>query len=130
MRKTAIFFLTLAAAGAMMFVGCKKDYQTVTLGVELEGSPANSKVVIDANHNPVILDGDMVNVNGTEYPVTVNGNRYEVAVAASDGYYYAAYPASLTAGFSGTTAQSVHMSRLQAYKHNNGVQDSLLHICL
>lgn len=124
MRKTTIFFLTLAAAGAMMFVGCKKDYQTVTLGVELEGSPANGKVVIDANHNPVILDGDMVNVNGTEYPVTVSGSKYVVDVnAATDGYYYAAYPASLTAGFSGTTAQSVHMSRWQAYKHNNGVQD-------
>lgn len=113
----------------MMFVGCKKDYQTVTLGVELEGSPANSKVVIDENYNPVILDGDTVNVNGTKYPVTVNGSRYEVAVAAaSDGYYYAAYPASLfngiaATGFTGTTQQDIHLSRWQVYAQNNGVQD-------
>ena len=124
MRKLSIFFLALAA-GTMMFTGCKKDHQVVTLGLELENAPAGSKVVIDEDYNPVILDGDEVNVNGTNYSVNVNGSgQYVVDVtAATDGYYYAAYPASLTTGFTGTTAQPVHLSRWQAYKHNNGVQD-------
>ena len=124
MRKLSIFFLALAA-GTMMFTGCKKDHQVVTLGLELENAPAGSKVVIDENHNPVILDGDEVNVNGTNYSVSVNGSgQYVVDVnEATDGNYYAAYPASLTTGFTGTTAQPVHLSRWQAYKHNNGVQD-------
>ena len=121
--------MALAATGLMMFTGCKKEYETVRLGVELETAPSNAKVVIDEDHNPVILDGDSVNVNGVKYFVTVNNGTYEVEVnKETSGVYYAAYPASLfntlsVSGFSGTSNQDVHMSRWQVYKHNEGVQD-------
>lgn len=119
MKKTSIFFLAFAAAGFMMFTGCKKEYQTVTLGVELESAPNGSKVEIDANHNPVFLNGDNVNVNGVDYPITVSSGKYVVDVQSCTTGYYAAYPASLVAsetGFSGTTNQAVHMRRWQTYK--------------
>lgn len=35
MKKISVFFLTIAAAGTMFFAGCKKDVNTITLGVEV-----------------------------------------------------------------------------------------------
>lgn len=128
MKKVFIFFLALAAAGSMMFTGCKKEYQTVSLGLELESAPAGSKVEIDADYNPVLRDGDYVNVNGTSYPVSVDDTgKYVVEVQSCTTGYFAAYPASLATsetGFSGTTNQAVHMPRWQAYKYEvrNGVR--------
>ena len=119
MKKVSIFFLALAAAGSMMFTGCKKEYQTVSLGLELESAPAGSKVEIDTDHNPVLRDGDYVTINGTSYPVSVDATgKYVVEVQSCTTGYFAAYPASLatSTGFSGTTNQAVHMPRWQVYK--------------
>ena len=98
MKKISVFFLTIAAAGTMFFAGCKKDVNTVTLGVEVEPAAASGKLYIDANHNPVFFTtGEMVNVNGTEYPVTLDGTTYKVDVTdeGEGAIYRAAYPTSL-----------------------------------
>ena len=119
MNKRVLFFMTIAAV-SMIFAGCKKDSNVVKFGVEVEKATANSKLYIDDNHNPVFFrEGEMINVNGDEYPVVYNDSRYEVAVAELSGnnpVYYAFYPTSLNDNaFSGTSDQPVHLSRWQPY---------------
>lgn len=131
MKKISVFFLTIAAAGTMFFAGCKKDVNTVTLGVEVEPAAASGKLYIDANHNPVFFTtGEMVNVNGTEYPVTLDGTTYKVDVedAGEGAIYRAAYPTSLfntisATGFTGNTNQPIHLSRWQKYVKVDGKQN-------
>lgn len=131
MKKISVFFLTIAAAGTMFFAGCKKDVNTVTLGVEVEPAAASGKLYIDANHNPVFFTtGEMVNVNGTEYPVTLDGNTYRVDVTdeGEGAIYRAAYPTSLfnsisETGFTGNTNQPIHLSRWQKYVKVDGKQN-------
>lgn len=131
MKKISVFFLTIAAAGAMFFAGCKKDVNTITLGVEVEPAAASGKLYIDANHNPVFFtSGEMVNVNGTEYPVTLDGTTYKVDVTdeGEGAIYRAAYPTSLfntpsATGFTGNTNQPIHLSRWQKYVKVDGKQN-------
>ncbi len=131
MKKISVFFLTIAAAGTMFFAGCKKDVNTVTLGVEVEPAAASGKLYIDAHHNPVFFTtGEMVNVNGTEYPVTLDGTTYKVDVedAGEGAIYRAAYPTSLfntisETGFTGNTNQPIHLSRWQKYVKVDGKQN-------
>ncbi len=131
MKKISVFFLTIAAAGTMFFAGCKKDVNTVTLGVEVEPAAASGKLYIDANHNPVFFTtGEMVNVNGTEYPVTLDGTTYKVDVTdeGEGAIYRAAYPTSLfntisATGFTDNTDQPIHLSRWQKYVKVDGKQN-------
>ena len=131
MKKISVFFLTIAAAGTMFFAGCKKDVNTITLGVEVEPAAATGKLYIDANHNPVFFTtGEMVNVNGTEYPVTLDGTIYKVDVEdeGEGAIYRAAYPTSLfntisETGFTGNTNQPIHLSRWQKYVKVDGKQN-------
>lgn len=131
MKKISVFFLSIAAAGTMFFAGCKKDVNTITLGVEVEPAAASGKLYIDANHNPVFFtSGEMVNVNGTEYPVTLDGTTYKVDVedAGEGAIYRAAYPTSLfntisETGFTGNTNQPIHLSRWQKYVKVDGKQN-------
>ena len=127
MNKRVLFFMTIAAV-SMIFAGCKKDSNVVKFGVEVEKATANSKLYIDDNHNPVFFrEGEMINVNGDEYPVVYNDSRYEVAVAELSGnnpVYYAFYPTSLNDdAFIGTSDQPVHLSRWQPYVEAQIVDD-------
>lgn len=127
MKKVSLILLSIATVGSMMFVGCKKDTQTVTLGVKLESAAADGKLYIDDYRNPVFLDnGEQINVNGQTYSVVKNGSNYNVTVNGGNPFY-AAYPATLPvseSGFSGTTDQLVHLSRWQKYECDaNGVQN-------
>ena len=127
MKKVSLILLSIATVGSMMFVGCKKDTQTVTLGVKLESAAADGKLYIDGDRNPVFLDnGEQINVNGQTYSVVKNGSNYNVTVNGGNPFY-AAYPATLPvseSGFSGTTDQLVHLSRWQKYECDaNGVQN-------
>ena len=127
MKKVSLILLSIATVGSMMFVGCKKDYQTVTLGVKLESANADGKLYIDGDRNPVFLDnGEQINVNGQTYSVVKNGANYNVTVNGGSPFY-AAYPATLptaSTGFSGTTDQPVRLSRWQKYECDaNGVQN-------
>ena len=129
MKKVSLILLSIATVGSMMFVGCKKDYQTVTLGVKLESANADGKLYIDGNRNPVFLaNGEQINVNGRTLNVVKNDNdpNYKVTVDFN-GPYYAAYPATLptaSTGFAGTTDQPVRLSRWQKYECDaNGVQN-------
>ena len=131
MKKISVFFLTIAAAGTMFFAGCKKDVNTITLGVEVEPAAASGKLYIDANHNPVFFTtGEMVNVNGEEYHVTLDGTTYKVDVTdeGEGAIYRAAYPTSLfntisETGFTGNTNQPIHLSRWQKYVEVEGKQN-------
>ena len=127
MKKVSLILLSIATVGSMMFVGCKKDTQTVTLGVKLESAAADGKLYIDDSRNPVFLDnGEQINVNGQTYSVVKNGANYNVTVNGGSPFY-AAYPATLptaSTGFSGTTDQPVRLSRWQKYECDaNGVQN-------
>ncbi len=129
MKKVSLILLSIATMGSMLFVGCKKDTQTVTLGVKLESATADGKLYIDGYRNPVFLaNGEQINVNGRTLNVVKNDNdpNYKVTVDFN-GPYYAAYPATLptaSTGFSGTTDQLVHLSRWQKYECDaNGVQN-------
>lgn len=118
MKKISLFFLTMAAASTMFFVGCKKDVKTITFDVEVEPAAATGKVYIDEDHNPVFFtSGEQVNVNGTNYDVTHVGSTYKVDVEdeGEGAVYRAAYPASLTTGFTGNSNQPIHLSRWQKY---------------
>lgn len=125
MKRISTIILSVAAISSMLFVGCKKDTQIVTLGVDVEKAAADSKLYIDENHNPVFFQsGESVSVNGTEYNIEYQGGKYYVPVEVNDdGNYYAAYPASITTGFTGTTNQPIHFSRWQAYEEQDGVQN-------
>ena len=125
MKRISTIILSVAAISSMLFVGCKKDTQIVTLGVDVEKAAADSKLYIDENHNPVFFQsGESVSVNGTEYAIEYQGGKYYVPVEVNDdGNYYAAYPASITTGFTGTTNQPIHFSRWQAYEEQDGVQN-------
>lgn len=129
MKKVSLILLSIATVGSMMFVGCKKDTQTVTLGVKLESANADGKLYIDGDRNPVFLEsGEQINVNGRTLNVVKNDNdpNYKVTVDFN-GPYYAAYPATLptaSTGFAGTTDQPVRLSRWQKYECDaNGVQN-------
>ena len=97
MQKKIISLLFVAAISAMMFVGCKKDTEVVTLGVQNEVS-YDGKVYIDNSYNPCFLQsGEQVNVNGTAYDVVYDAasGTYQVSCESNaDGNYYAVYPAS------------------------------------
>lgn len=126
MKKISLFFLTMAAASTMFFVGCKKDVKTITFDVEVEPAAATGKVYIDENHNPVFFtSGEQVNVNGTNYDVTHVGSTYKVDVEdeGEGAVYRAAYPASLTTGFTGNSNQPIHLSRWQKYVKVDGLQN-------
>ena len=127
MKKIPFFLLGIATIGTMMFAGCKKDSEVVTLGVNLESASSSGKLYIDGNRNPVFLDnGEQINVNGEAVDVVKNGTQYSVAVPSADAYY-ATYPATLPSsvnGFSGTTGQHVQLPRVQRYVCDaNGVQN-------
>ena len=132
MKRISLFFLAVSVC-TLLFVGCKKDYKVVTLGVDIEKATSENKLNIDDNRNPVFLQsGEQVNVNGTNYDVIYNNSShtYEVNVQAEEGVteYYAAYPTTLfntipNTGFTGTENQKIHLSRWQKYEQNNGVQN-------
>jgi len=127
MKKVSLILLSIATVGSMMFVGCKKDTQTVTLGVKLESAAADGKLYIDGDRNPVFLEsGEQINVNGQTYSVVKNGSNYNVTVNGGNPFY-AAYPATLptaSTGFSGTSNQPVRLSRWQKYECDaNGIQN-------
>lgn len=125
MKKIATIILSVAAVSSMLFVGCKKDKNVVTLGVQVENAAADGKLFIDENHNPVFFDeGESINVNGTEYSVVKDGTSYTVAVETNDdGNYYACYPASITDGFTGSSSQSITLPRWQSYEWADGRQN-------
>ena len=97
MQKKVISLLFVAAICAMVFVGCKKDTEVVTLGVQNEVS-YNGKVYIDNSYNPCFLQvGEQVNVNGESYDVEYDATsgQYKVSCQSNeDGNYYAVYPAT------------------------------------
>lgn len=97
MQKKVISLLFVAAISAMVFVGCKKDTEVVTLGVQNEVS-YDGKVYIDNSYNPCFLQaGEQVNVNGESYDVEYDATsgQYKVSCQSNeDGNYYAVYPAT------------------------------------
>ena len=95
MQKRFISLLFIAAVCTMVFVGCKKDTEVVTLGVQNEIS-SNGKVYIDGSYNPCFLQsGEQVNVNGAPYDVVYSNGQYKVSCQSNtDGNYYAVYPAT------------------------------------
>lgn len=130
MKRISLFFLAVSVC-TLLFVGCKKDYKVVTLGVDIEKATSEYKLNIDDNRNPVFLQsGEQVNVNGTNYNVVYSNGKYWVDVQAEEDVteFYGAYPTTLfntitATGFTGTTNQPIHLSRWQHYEHNNGVQN-------
>lgn len=116
MRKVSLFIVSMAVASSMLFVGCKKDQQFERLGVSIEKATGDSKLYLDDDYNPVFIQsGESINVNGTAYNVVYNNGQYNVTVDCSRPFY-AAYPASLTSGFTGTSSQSVTLPRWQKYE--------------
>lgn len=116
MRKVSLFIVSMAVASSMLFVGCKKDQQFERLGVSIEKATGDSKLYLDDEYNPVFIQsGESINVNGTAYNVEYGSGQYNVTVNCSRPFY-AAYPASLTSGFTGTSSQSVTLPRWQKYE--------------
>lgn len=127
MKKIPFVLLGIATIGAIMFAGCKKDSEVVTLGVSLESAAADGKLYIDGSRNPVFLaSGEQINVNGQTVDVVKEGDQYSVTVPSASAYY-AAYPASLPTaegGFAGTSGQAVQLPRRQQYVCDaSGVQN-------
>lgn len=112
MKKVTVLFL--ATIATMIFVGCKKDTQVVKLGVKVERPLYDGKVYLNGNI-PFFEAGDQINVNGTDYPVIINGTRtYVEADADEDNNYYALFPASL--GSCSSTSYTIHLPHWQEYK--------------
>lgn len=119
MQKRLLF---VAAVCAMVFVGCKKDTEVVTLGVQNEIS-SNGKVYIDGSYNPCFLQsGEQVNVNGVAYDVEYSNGQYKVSCAQdAEGNYYAVYPA--TNSCTGSTC-TIALPHFQEYDCDaDGVQN-------
>ncbi|MBO4600171.1 MAG: hypothetical protein J5641_05485 [Bacteroidales bacterium] len=124
MKKISLFILSFAVVSTLLFSGCKKDSQVVTLGVRLEPSGADSKLVIDTNYYPRFQAGEMVNVNGENYAISVgNDNTFSVSVEDADAYY-SVYPTSIL-GEGGCTGApcSIKLPHWQVYEHTNGIQN-------
>lgn len=124
MQKKVISLLFVAAICAMVFVGCKKDTEVVTLGVQNEVS-YDGKVYIDNSYNPCFLQtGEQVNVNGAPYDVEYDATsgQYKVSCQSNeDGNYYAVYPA--TNSCTGSTC-TIALPHYQQYDCDaNGVQN-------
>ena len=124
MQKKFISVLFVAAICAMVFAGCKKDSEVVTLGVQNEVS-TNGKIFIDDTYNPCFLQsGEQVNVNGTAYDVVYDAGSgsYQVTCESNtDGNYYAVYPA--TNSCTGSTC-SIALPHWQEYDCDaDGVQN-------
>ncbi len=112
MKKVTVLFL--ATIATMIFVGCKKDTQVVKLGVKVERPSYDGKVYLNGNI-PFFEAGDQINVNGTDYPVKINGTRTYVEADADESHnYYALFPASL--GSCSSTSYTIHLPHWQEYK--------------
>lgn len=83
MRKIILILISF-----ILFCGCsKQDTVTLTLVTQNVKTNLNGK-------NVVWCDGDRINVNGTDYTISVNGDTARVRVDISpDNKYYAYYPA-------------------------------------
>lgn len=116
--------LLLIAWGALLLLAaCRKDDRLVDLTAVVADQPArgSAKVYVDNDRYACWHHGDYVNVNGSNYTLSVTpGSDYKVAkildVDESDNGYTAAYPASYFSGITeGGTSATVTIPSVQTY---------------
>lgn len=123
-----LFLLFALLAGIAVMTGCKKDQDVVTLQAVVD---QDTKAYFGNSDRtlPYWDEGDEVNVNGTDKPLTFPGNTITTiatiaGVDASD-YYCAIYPASVVKKMGdpgATTTATIYFDPHQQYIWENNRQ--------
>lgn len=123
-----LFLLFALLAGIAVMTGCKKDQDVVTLQAVVD---QDTKAYFGNSDRtlPYWDEGDEVNVNGTDKPLTFPGNTITTiatiaGVDASD-YYCAIYPASVVKKMGNpgaTTTATIYFDPHQQYIWENNRQ--------
>lgn len=115
MKKISFIFAIALAALTMIFTGCKKEADTVTLGCYID---ASSKTYIDG-YTPMWNVGDRITVNGLRdnralTAADINGNSAQIRNVQSSSSYLAFYPYDLARN----DLTTVLLERIQKYKED------------
>ena len=96
MKQRYIYIGILVALLTTLFIGCKKEEGTVTLGAEIQKPVSgNAKVYID-DHTPCWHNADEVYINNAVYPVmAASGSSARIENIIENSSYRAIYPASI-----------------------------------
>lgn len=112
---------SLFLAAVMLFSACEKDENGfVSLNVEIDNytGAGNTKMYIDENNYTHWTSGDEVNINGTDCPLNLSGEKAQITgVVQSNTGYTAIYPAGIVTG-----ASTIELPAEQVYAVEDGKQ--------
>lgn len=132
MRKLFIFSIVLA--GIAIMVGCKKEQDGVSLKAVISNE---SKAYIGTDNYPFWENGDEVNINGREYPLSnINGTFARINNVQSEAPFCAVFPAGIVHPANSIAITSdgaetnptysatatIYLDPHQEYKDENGYQ--------
>ena len=109
--------ISLMAVIMMVAAGCKHEYDTVTLGVIIDGS-RDAKVYID-DLTPCWHNNDLVRVNNQTCTTSAAlGSSAQITNVASNNHYRAIYPADIVGrvNISSSNTVPVTLPRVQQYE--------------
>lgn len=126
MKSHIAFFVPIVAA--LSFCACETialeeiPSETVTLKAVI--GQEISKTYIGNDNYIYWQDGDMIWINGNEYPISVKGSTATIEGVAVASSYSAVYPASAAVGYDPASPQSVTVNfpQVQEYQALNGNQ--------
>ena len=109
--------LGLLAAGVLLVAGCKREYDTVTLGANIDNG-RDAKVYID-NLTPCWHNNDLIRVNNQTCTTSAAlGSTAQITDVVESNHYRAIYPADIVGDvdISSSSTVAVTLPREQQYE--------------
>lgn len=122
------FLLAVMALAALMAASCQKEEMGRILTATIEQYESDSKAYIDSDNYACWNNGDLVNINGNPYTISIAngaGRANTATIVGSDnltGNLMAFYPASMADMNNDGTGGTVSLPPMQTYRESNGHQ--------